>query len=297
MNFKARLSGAAKAFMLAGFLLPFQPMLGQETLLFKVTKENQTKPSYLYGTMHLSDESFNDCEDKLHTFLKQCDTFSGELDLSGIEPSPELAMSMIMLTPTLQSLYEPEDYKKVHDYLKKKFGDMTSGIERLKPFWIMSTAMQMEQGLNVSKDDVIDIKLQDAAEKAGLTIQPLETLKEQMAAIDAISLKEQAQMLLDSIESDEEDDMMEEIKTCYSKGDLSCLERVYNENKMEEGAEGALIVGRNGVMTERLEKMISDGKSVFCAVGALHLPGESGLINTLRSQGFKVEPVFYRPCN
>jgi uncharacterized protein YbaP (TraB family) len=173
---------------------------------------------------------------------------------------------------------------------------MAPNLEQLKPFWIMATIMQLSEGAMTNPDDVIDVRLQRMAEGKGLKIKPLETIKEQMAAIDAIGLKEQAKMLLESIDQ-EEDEMMDEIKRCYAKANLSCIESVYNENKFDEGAEGSLIIERNQTMVKRLTTMINKGETVFCAVGALHLPGEKGLIYLLEAAGYTVEPIFYLPCD
>jgi uncharacterized protein YbaP (TraB family) len=266
----------------------------QQTLLFEISKSGQPT-SYIYGTMHMKDQNFIDCEDKLAAYVKKANVFSGELDLNDVQPTAELAMSMLMVTTSLKGLYTEADYKKVKAHLEKKLGQMAGQIEMMKPFWIMSTLTAMNQEDNMKREDIVDIRLQAIAEKAGLEVKALETLEEQLAAINAISLKEQAKMLLESIEQ-EEDDMTEKIRACYAKSDLSCLEAVYNEQAFDSGAEAALITGRNKTMADRLASMMKEGKSVFSAVGALHLPGENGVIALLKAKGYTVKPVYYLPC-
>jgi len=51
-----------------------------------------------------------------------------------------------------------------------------------------------------------------------------------------------------------------------------------------------LIENRNEIMAERIADFIKK-QSVFAAVGALHLPGASGVIERLRRKGFVVEAV------
>lgn len=271
----------------------------QQTLLFEVSKEGEPT-SYLYGTMHMKDENFQRCEGKITTYIEKCQVYSGELDMENVQPTPEMAAAMLMVTTSLESLYAKKaDYEIVKAFLESKFGAMASQIQAMKPFWIMSTLTSLDQGGNMNREDIVDIRLQKASEAAGLKIQPLETIDEQLSAINAIPLKEQAEMLLEYIndlENETGDDMTEKIKACYAKSDLSCLETVYNENQFGENAEGALISGRNKVMVERLTAMMASGKSVFCAVGALHLPGEQGLIVLLRNNGYTITPVNYRPC-
>ena len=51
-----------------------------------------------------------------------------------------------------------------------------------------------------------------------------------------------------------------------------------------------ILFDRNKKWMEHIPKLISEQASRI-AVGAAHLPGQDGLINLLRLQGFTVEPV------
>jgi uncharacterized protein YbaP (TraB family) len=44
-------------------------------------------------------------------------------------------------------------------------------------------------------------------------------------------------------------------------------------------------------MSERMQQYLQQGK-VFVAVGALHLPGEDGLLNLLEQQGYTVRRLY-----
>jgi uncharacterized protein YbaP (TraB family) len=52
-----------------------------------------------------------------------------------------------------------------------------------------------------------------------------------------------------------------------------------------------LIVRRNRLMAERLQPYLQEG-NVFVAVGALHLPGEAGLLNLLQQRGYTVRVIY-----
>ncbi|MDZ7847866.1 MAG: TraB/GumN family protein [Owenweeksia sp.] len=52
----------------------------------------------------------------------------------------------------------------------------------------------------------------------------------------------------------------------------------------------ALVDDRNLKWLEKLRPLLDDG-NVFVAVGALHLPGENGLITLLRKEGYEVRRV------
>jgi uncharacterized protein YbaP (TraB family) len=44
-------------------------------------------------------------------------------------------------------------------------------------------------------------------------------------------------------------------------------------------------------MVDRLLPHLQEG-AVFAAVGALHLPGEEGMLNLLRQKGYRVERLY-----
>ena len=51
-----------------------------------------------------------------------------------------------------------------------------------------------------------------------------------------------------------------------------------------------MVTARNTVMVDNAEPILADG-SAFIAVGALHLPGEGGLIELFRKHGYSVTAV------
>jgi uncharacterized protein YbaP (TraB family) len=52
-----------------------------------------------------------------------------------------------------------------------------------------------------------------------------------------------------------------------------------------------LVDDRNLLMVKRMEKHVQQGNS-FIAVGALHLPGEKGLLKLLEKKGYNVSTVY-----
>ena len=49
------------------------------------------------------------------------------------------------------------------------------------------------------------------------------------------------------------------------------------------------------VMSQQKLKELLPEKSILIAVGAGHLPGEKGVINLLRKEGYEVTPVENKP--
>ncbi len=265
----------------------------QNSLLWKVTGKKKSKVSYLYGTFHTSDERAFFLMDTLEHFLTQCDVFAGEVDLDDMNSKPaEMMKFVLMEDTTLKDLYTPEEFGIVRDSLMKKMGVGSMMMMKVKPFFIMPMlTLGDDESLNdLTEGVIIDDYLQNMASDIELEISALETIEEAIGAIDAISLSEQAEMLLEALQNQDMENDMEEIVEAYLMQDLNRMLQILEEEEMNANMEKSIVNNRNQYFSERLMRMMKK-KKVFCAVGALHLPGETGLINSLRQNGYTVEAV------
>lgn len=64
-----------------------------------------------------------------------------------------------------------------------------------------------------------------------------------------------------------------------------------DDQRLADEFQQRLVVDRNHRMAERMQPYLQQGK-VFIAVGALHLPGEEGLLNLLEQQGYAVRRLY-----
>ena len=90
---------------------------------------------------------------------------------------------------------------------------------------------------------------------------------------------------------------MQQLLTAWKQRDLARLVEI-NEAELAVGGEqfaadfqNRLVVHRNHLMAERMQPYLKQGKA-FIAVGALHLPGETGLLNLLEQRGYTVRVVY-----
>ena len=65
------------------------------------------------------------------------------------------------------------------------------------------------------------------------------------------------------------------------------------EMKLYEDYSDQMLYSRNKVMTEAVEKLLSEKKNVFYVVGAAHFLGEKGIVSLLEKDGYTVERVEY----
>ncbi len=86
------------------------------------------------------------------------------------------------------------------------------------------------------------------------------------------------------------------MKKYYLAGDLEALYGLLRENtagtdeELLRTFEEELIFNRNELMVRRMDERLGEGNA-FIAVGALHLPGERGILSLLARRGYKLSRV------
>ena len=137
------------------------------------------------------------------------------------------------------------------------------------------------------EEELLKIAKQDKKE-----IKGLETIQFQASVFDSIPYQWQAKELLKNIDSfsvykKEFDDMLK----LYKDQQLDSMQNMVGASEFgSEKYEDLLLNNRNKKWVNKLNGIMKNA-SVFVAVGAGHLTGEYGLINLLKKEGYKVEPL------
>ena len=126
-------------------------------------------------------------------------------------------------------------------------------------------------------------------------VKGLETMAYQAGVLDSIPYKLQAEQLVTYIDKsnkgEEDDKEMKDMFEAYKSQDLKKLEALMVET--DAGMAGfidIMLYHRNRNWVNKLKPLLPE-KSLLIAVGAGHLPGEKGVINLLRKEGYTVTPV------
>ena len=241
--------------------------------------------SHLFGTIHLPDSTVFRQRDTVLQILQASTSFYGELDLDSAN-SPLLAMKLMLPAgTTLADLYEADDYARITKALQERLGPMAMMAERMKPAAILGMLM-MKEG-EASAPMSIDQFLWEQAGNGSLTRHGLERLDEQLAVLDAMPPR----LLLEAIEAPESEDSLTQVLVqAYAREDIGTIASMVDSLSAVETFMQQLNDDRNEHMVDRLESQLTKGDA-FIAVGAAHLPGDTGLIGRLRDEGYVVTPV------
>jgi uncharacterized protein YbaP (TraB family) len=89
--------------------------------------------------------------------------------------------------------------------------------------------------------------------------------------------------------------MIDRMIVLYGKGDLDGLYALMLSDLPEGATDRKLFIDkvlleRNRHMVERLADVLAEGNALV-VVGALHFPGEGGIVDLLKQQGYRITKV------
>lgn len=260
-----------------------------QSLLWKVSGKKMKSPSYLYGTIHIQDARVASFDTTVLNALNRCEAFAVEVLLDEIDMRGVQKAMMMPEGKSLNTLLSQEDFALLDSICKAKLGIGAIFMNGMKPFFVTSTLQQLD--LRQDAEDALDLFLLKKARENGKICYGLEEYMDQIKAIDAFSLKDQADMLRQFLHdtaqaSQDFEDMLE----AYLQFELDSLAEMTQDTALPKKFEKVLVSKRNVTMVKRFVA-ISGEHTLFCAVGAAHLAGNKGLITLLRKKGYTVEPV------
>ncbi|KAB2815214.1 TraB/GumN family protein [Phaeocystidibacter marisrubri] len=264
-------------------------------LLWKISGNGLDEPSYLYGTMHVSNrvafhlsETFFDAIDNADiialetnpdTWVKDMTSSSLYRDYVGISfqfsgPGVPLYESFIPNEPQQQEL----EY-----YLSRDQDLLNNLLYRLNTY---------EQ--DFSENTYLDLFIFQAGMKSGKKIVPLEDYEESFKQVMMSSRRDKDAVYITPRQAEDMlgdySDWQMLLDDAYRRGDLDLLDTTYTLLYPGKYYKKYMLHVRNAIMVEGMDSLMNEGV-LFTGVGAAHLPGDQGVINLLRQKGYTVEPV------
>jgi len=270
--------------------------LGQG-LLWKVEKKD-LQPSYVFGTMHIGDSEITTLAPPVQKAFTSARILLTELKMDYATMATVMRNMYFADERTLQAIIGQPLFDQVAARLAE-LGISRKAAKKMRPWAVMSVLGVAQLGNEGGTAGTgLDVKLYTDAMRQGKLVEGLETADEQLAVFE--NLPKQAKIdMVRSVIADKQRSLAEykKVRAAYLARDLKrLLEMADEEAKGEYGQfmqafnrEG--IIERNHRMTTRMQKHL-DGGAAFVAVGALHLPGEQGILRMLEQRGYRITPVY-----
>jgi uncharacterized protein YbaP (TraB family) len=260
------------------------------------------KPSYLFGTIHFPDDRVLNLHSAVRDALGSADVVYAEIPM---DSSTQMRLAMLAMLPdnkTLKDVLPADLFAKVEKLFKSK-GIPMMALSRIKVWAIAVQVVLADHLMELATKTPLDRYIYEQAQEKGKETGGIETVEEQIAAFDSLTLEEQVQMLRDALEDREKNkekgiDLLKVALELYLKGDeKKLMDRLLEEYDPEDPVSKKLIkllfTDRNERMANRIIAKLkaSPEKSFFFAVGTGHMPGEDGIVQRLRKAGHKVQRV------
>lgn len=269
-----------------------------DTLLWRLDPPGGGAPSYMVGTIHVVDARLEPAVARAEARLQETGALVVETDLS--EAGQLDVMSAMMLTGgrTLPDIVGDALFARLVT-IAETYGMPSFFLSQLAPWGAaMMISMPAEQlEAMAAGQAVFDQRLVDSADAWSLPVETLESLEEQIQAFADHPEADQVMMLEAAIDMHPRlDAMVTEMIDLYAADDLVGLTEValqemdMGDPELSERVLDALIVERNHRMAERVLPLLLEQPHLV-AIGAMHLPGEEGVLNLLAQQGWTVQPA------
>ncbi|MEE9375146.1 MAG: TraB/GumN family protein [Rhizobiaceae bacterium] len=275
-------------------------------LLWKVTKEG-VAPSYLFGTMHMADPRIVELPKKAQIAFDQSKTLTLEItEILDPKAMASKAFGLMKYTAyldgsTLDSKMTKEQIELLQPKLAAKAGLPWNVAQKIRPWVLMGllTVPACEMARKKAGKPFLDLSLGQRAKQAGKKITALETIEGQMSIMASLPEPMMVQAMVDTANMEKQlDDIFETMISLYIKGETGtiwAMMRYMGPNGLDLKKEATgysdfqrvVVDQRNESMANESAKIIDKG-AAFIALGALHLPGEKGILSILAQRGYKI---------
>lgn len=256
-------------------------------------------PSHLFGTMHSADESIVALPPPVAEAFAGAQSLSLEVIMT---PEAQMQLSLAMMLTdgrTLDQVVGPEIFARAAE-AGQAYGFGGQQIRMFKP-WAIMTILSLppsEVMRQAGGAKALDQRLQDEAEGRGLALHGLEEIEDQISLFNDMSEADQIALLDATVAySDQVEALFNEMRGAYLARHparifaLMVDQQTAYDPALVETFTTRFLDARNDLMVERMQPRLAEG-GAFVAVGALHLPGERGILQQLEDRGYKLTRLY-----
>ena len=256
----------------------------ENSLLWEVSGNGLSKPSYLYGTIHMICGGDYFLSEKTKKAFEASNKLILEINFADPNEMTEM-QKMAMGKEPLSKKLSPEELTRLDAILKKTTGMTVQQVDSFSLLTVMSLISMKTFGCTDLKFYEMDFIEQ--TKKRNIEIGGLETVKSQFEMFEnAYSNDEMISMLAESTPEE-----TAKLVAAYKSENIGGLYAISTDKKFtSEKTKKIILDNRNNNWVKNMPEIMKK-ESVFFAFGAAHLGGEEGVINLLRKSGYSVKPI------
>lgn len=295
-----------KRYLLVIFLLSFYFTDAQTSqnkpkkypsLLWEISGKGLTKPSYLFGTMHVSSKLAFHLSDSFYLGIRNADVVA-------LETNPETWQQDLRRYEHMEEAYkdvysdsryvlEPNDFLRKSTLQVSKYESMIERALSSRPVIINNLLYRSnsDESSDFEEDTYLDLHIFQTGKRWGKKICSVENFDECMrltteAYVDG--MKDDKRKMHHEYNPEFSYDKLE---TAYRTGNLDLLDTITQVNQQSAAFTEKFLYKRNEIQAASIDSILKTKATLFVGVGASHLPGQRGVIELLRNMGYRLRPV------
>jgi uncharacterized protein YbaP (TraB family) len=269
------------------------------SLLWEITGNGLKQPSYLFGTMHVSDKLAFHLGDSFYNAIKS-------VNVVALETNPEnwqedFSHSVFYRNANRRSEYPgarrsdvPYDFMQITTFAIDTYEEKIKAALAVEPSMINGMLYRNydEQQGDFEEDTFLDMYIFQVGKKLGKRVCGVEDFKES----EKLVMEAYRDMIKDQNKkrrSYDYESMMtnpKKVEEAYRKGDLDLLDSLETLTVFSEAFQEKFLYKRNEIQANSIDTIMKK-HALFVGVGAAHLPGPRGVIEMLRQKGYQLRPV------
>ena len=259
-------------------------------LLWKIRNKNGYI-SHIFGTIHSQDRMVTQIPPFVRLALVKSDRLVMEI-VPDNESNRVFSEAIFFADDNnLEELVEDVIYSRIQNKITY-YGIDESDTRRLKP-WAVFTLLGRPRPVNAP---TLEMVLMQIAIDTNQEIVGLQTINELLMNLDDIDMSDQIEILNDTVCN--QDEIIRDTKKLvelYFERDLAGImafnDQPHHDEAVYKRFMQKMLIDRNLEIITKIEQHINSSHA-FIAIGALHLPGESGLLSLLEKKGYEISVVY-----
>lgn len=261
-------------------------------LLWEITGNGLKKPSYLFGTMHVSSKLVFHLSDSFYLDIRNAEVVALELD-------PQLWQDQLFRFQKMQTNLRsytqgaPGDYINERSFQLEKYEDKLKSALSDEPTVINGLLYRTFQTrADFEEDTYLDLYIYQTGRKLGKQATGVEDYfqTEQLVMEAAQDMMKDKRKRPTDTDGASPYELERKTQEAYRKGDLDMLDSLEKLMQPSESYMEKFLYRRNEIQAASIDSIVKR-HSLFVGVGAAHLPGKRGVIELLRRKGYTLRPI------
>jgi len=270
------------------------------SLLWEISGNGLKKPSYLFGTMYVSDKLAFHLGDSFYLAIKS-------VDVVALETNPEnwqddFSKSVFYKIRGNYSPYGfdgfngggPYDKLQITSFAIDDYDEAMKASLAVEPSMINGMLYRTygTRTDDFEEDTYLDLYIFQTGKKLGKRLSGVENFEES----EKLVMEAYRDMMKDRNNKKRSYDFEgmagypKKVEDAYRRGDLDLLDSLEGLTVESDAFQEKFLYKRNDIQANSIDSIIKKS-ALFVAVGAAHLPGRRGVIELLRKKGYTLRPI------